>query len=109
VRAGELEVKKRSRDGRETRLAIMRAGDCFGEMALIDIQPRSATVVARSPTELYVLSNMDLLALYESDLAGYSFLLQNICREVSRRLRKADHVIADFFLRLEEYVRLTVD
>ena len=110
VRAGLVEVRKKARDGaRETSLATLKPGDCFGEMSLIDIQARSASVFAREPTELYMLSNMDLLALYEQDPTGYTFLMQNICRELSRRLRKADKVIADFFMRLEEYVKLTVD
>ncbi len=97
VRAGLVEVRKRAKDhGRETALATLKGGDCFGEMSLIDVQPRSATVFAREPTELYVLTNMDLYKLYEQDLPGYTFLVQNICRELSRRLRKADAVIADF-------------
>ena len=110
VRAGLVEVRKRAADkARDTCLAQLKTGDCFGEMALIDVQPRSASVLAREPTELYVLTNMDLYRLYETDLPGYTFLVQNICREMSRRLRKADSVIADFFMRLEEYVTQAVD
>jgi CRP-like cAMP-binding protein len=110
LRAGVVEVRKRSKDqGRQTILAQLKGGDCFGEMALIDVQPRSATVFALEPTELYVLNNMDLYKLYETDLGGYTFLVQNICRELSRRLRRADGIIADFFLRLEEYVTRAAD
>jgi CRP/FNR family transcriptional regulator, cyclic AMP receptor protein len=110
VRAGLVEVRKRSRDqGRETVLAQLKEGDCFGEMSLIDVQPRSATVFVQEPTELYVLTNMDLYQLYQQDLPGYTFLVQNICRELSRRLRRADGIIADFFLRLEEYVTKVIE
>jgi CRP-like cAMP-binding protein len=110
VRAGVVEVRKKQRDGgRETKLARLGPGDCFGEMSLIDVQSRSASVYAREPTELYVLDNRNLLALYEADLAGYAFLMQNLCRELSRRLRRSDNMIADFFLKLEEYVYLGVD
>ena len=109
LRAGRVEVRKRSKDQRQTILAQLKGGDCFGEMSLIDVQPRSATVFALEPTELYVLNNMDLYKLYEQDLAGYTFLVQNICRELSRRLRRADGIIADFFLRLEEYVTRSLD
>jgi CRP-like cAMP-binding protein len=110
VRAGVVEVKKLARDKeRETTLARLAIGDCFGEMSLIDVQPRSATVFAVEPTEVYVLTNMDLYKLYEADLPGYTFLVQNICRELSRRLRRADGIIADFFLRLEEYVTRALD
>src|SRR5947208_1427979 len=89
VRTGVVEVRKRAFDG-EACLARLHAGDEFGEMSLIDIQPRSASVVACEPTELYVLGNMDLLALYEEDLASYTFFLQNLCRKLSRRLRLAN-------------------
>jgi hypothetical protein len=36
---------------------------------------------------LYSLSNRDLYALYQEDVPGYVMLLQNLCRELSRRLR----------------------
>jgi CRP-like cAMP-binding protein len=94
VRTGSVEVRKRVLDG-ETCLARLRAGDEFGEMSLIDIQPRSASVVAGEATELYVLGNMDLLKLYDEDLASYAFFLQNLSRELSRRLRVANGVIID--------------
>jgi CRP-like cAMP-binding protein len=110
LRAGLVEIRKRTKhEGRQTVLAQLKGGDCFGEMSLIDVQPRSATVAVLEPTELYVLNNMDLYKLYETDLGGYTFLVQNICRELSRRLRRADRIIADFFLRLEEYVTKAVD
>lgn len=92
VRSGAVEVRKRVLDGQAC-LARLRAGDEFGEMSLIDIQPRSASVVACEPTELYVLGNMDLLALYEEDLPSYTFFVQNLCRELSRRLRLANGVV----------------
>jgi CRP-like cAMP-binding protein len=94
VRSGSVEVRKRALAG-DACLARLRAGDEFGEMSLIDIQPRSASVVACEPTELYVLGNMDLLALYEEDLPSYTFFVQNLCRELSRRLRVANGVIID--------------
>jgi CRP-like cAMP-binding protein len=110
VVSGEVEVKKCvGPDGRETTLAKLRVGDCFGEMSLIDVQPRSASVLALKDTELYVVSNMDLYQLYQSDLPAYTFLVQNICRELSRRLRRADRAIADFYLRLEEFAKMARD
>jgi CRP/FNR family transcriptional regulator, cyclic AMP receptor protein len=106
VRSGAVEVRKRAADG-HTCLARLRAGDEFGEMSLIDIQPRSASVVACEPTELYVLGNMDLLALYEEDLGSYTFFLQNLCREMSRRLRLANVVIIDAVVSAQRAMKLT--
>jgi CRP-like cAMP-binding protein len=106
VRSGAVEVRKRALDG-DACLARLQAGDEFGEMSLIDIQPRSASVVACEPTELYVLGNMDLLALYEEDLPSYTFFLQNLCRELSRRLRLADRVIIDAVANAQRAIRRT--
>src|SRR5262249_5269549 len=96
VRAGEVEVRKRVGDGAETVLTRLATGDCFGEMSLIDIQPRSASVVALAETRLWVLTNMDLYRLYQLNLEAYAFLVQTICRELSRRLRRADRTIVEF-------------
>jgi CRP-like cAMP-binding protein len=106
VHTGGVEVRKRAHDG-EACLARLRAGDEFGEMSLIDIQPRSASVVACEPTELYVLGNMDLLTLYEEDLPSYTFFLQNLCRELSRRLRLANGVIIDAVTSAQRAIKLT--
>ena len=106
VRSGSVEVHKRVLQG-QTCLARLQAGDEFGEMSLIDIQPRSASVVACEPTELYVLGNMDLLALYEEDLASYTFFVQNLCRELSRRLRLANGVITEAVASAQRAMQLT--
>src|SRR5439155_27368546 len=49
---GEVEVLKRSRRGRDQRVAILGPNDAFGEMSIIDVQPRSATVRTLGPTRL---------------------------------------------------------
>ncbi len=106
VRSGEVEVTKQGqREGPPTCLARLGAGDCFGEMSLIDIQRRSATVTACQETELYVLSNNDFYTLYTYDPEGYTLVIMNICREISRRLRNANNVIAGLLVRVEQYLR----
>ncbi|MBI5517778.1 MAG: cyclic nucleotide-binding domain-containing protein [Deltaproteobacteria bacterium] len=97
LREGEAEVRKRTDEGHAV-LARLGVGDCFGEMSLIDVQPRSAAVVTLVPATLYVLSNAGFYALYRQDLAGYAFLVQNLCRELSRRLRKTSATLAEFEL-----------
>jgi CRP-like cAMP-binding protein len=106
VRSGCVEVHKRVLDG-QTCLARLHAGDEFGEMSLIDIQPRSASVIACEATELYVLDNMHLLTLYEEDLPSYTFFVQNLCRELSRRLRLANGVITDAVASAHRAMQLT--
>ncbi len=97
VVSGELEVLKKSPSGNEVRVAILGPGDWFGEMAIVDVQPRSATVRSLAPTLLLRMSaeNVDKL-LYRRDLKAYSLLVMNIARELSRRLRVADGILSQF-------------
>lgn len=68
----------------------LRAGDCFGEMGLIDHQPRSANVIAVGACEVLRISVDTLFDIYQQDIKQYAMLHMNLGREVSRRLRKAD-------------------
>jgi CRP-like cAMP-binding protein len=94
VHEGEIEIFKGGKDGPEQTLAMLRQGDCVGEMSLIDIQPRSATARAHGRAELYVLELTEIAKLYGSDVEAYALLILNISREISRRLRCADALIA---------------
>lgn len=96
VLSGELEVMKRSKRGRDARIAVVGMGDSIGEMSIVDDQPRSATVMAVSPSQLMRLGADDLSRLAETDLRSYATILHNVAREISRRLRVADGIIADF-------------
>ena len=93
VRAGAVEVFKSAGHG-EMRLALLRAGACFGEMALIDIQPRSAGVRAVEPATIWLLDHADLASLWKADGEAFTLLVMNIAREISRRLRRADILLA---------------
>ena len=90
VHSGELVVSKIARSAHIMRLADLEPGDFFGEMTLIEMQNRSATVVAESPTVLYELTARKLYAFYKADIFAYVMVLQNINRELCRRLRRAD-------------------
>ena len=95
VRAGQLGVSKRGKSGREIRMAVLGPGDFFGEMTLIEMQNRSATVIAESPIALYELTAQNLYAYYKADIHAYVLVMQNINRELCRRLRRADNRITD--------------
>jgi CRP/FNR family cyclic AMP-dependent transcriptional regulator len=99
---GELEISKRGSHGADVRLAVLHAGDCVGEMSLIDIQPRSATVRALTPAVLFRLSHGEIGRLYQSHPEVYTLLVLNIAREISRRLRHADKVLADMGVSVHE-------
>ena len=95
VHSGELVVSKLGDAGRVFRMAGLGPGDFFGEMTLIEMQNRSATVVAESPTVLYELTARELYTYYKTDIHAYVIVMQNINRELCRRLRHADNCIAE--------------
>lgn len=90
VKSGRLAVSKRADSGIAVPISILKPGDFFGEMTLIEMQNRSATVVAQSPTVLYELTAQKLYACYKADIHAYVIVLQNINRELCRRLRRSD-------------------
>jgi CRP/FNR family transcriptional regulator, cyclic AMP receptor protein len=95
VLAGEMEITKKSRGGVDARVAVLGPGDWFGEMSIVDIQPRSATVRALAPGRLIRISAAELDALYRHDVRSYAIIVLNLARELSRRLRVADGILAD--------------
>jgi CRP-like cAMP-binding protein len=95
IHSGELVVSKLRESGCSVRVAGLGPGDFFGEMTLIEVQNRSATVVADSPTVLYELTARNLYTCYKTDIYAYVMVLQNINRELCRRLRQADNRIAE--------------
>ena len=95
VSSGSLAVSKRGESQGSIRMSTLTAGDFFGEMTLIEMQNRSATVTAESPTVLYELTARDLYSYYKTDIHAYVLVLQNINRELSRRLRRADSRVLD--------------
>ena len=95
VHSGKLVVSKLGDSGRVIRMAGLDPGDFFGEMTLIEMQNRSATVVAESSTVLYELTARNLYTCYKADIQAYVMVIQNINRELCRRLRRNDNRIAE--------------
>lgn len=95
VYSGALAVSKLGNSGRVIRMADLGPGDFFGEMTLIEMQNRSATVVAESPTVLFELTAQSLYAYYKADIHAYVMVMLNINRELCRRLRQANNRIAE--------------
>ena len=76
--------------GQQMLLRELGEGDCFGEMALLDLYPRSASVRAEEDCRAIELKPAQLYALYERDAKQFATLQMNIAREMSRRLRETD-------------------
>ncbi len=86
IREGRVKVTKLSEDGREKILEILEAGDFFGEMSLLDREPRSASVKTLDASRLLALSRNDFLSV----LRRSPDVSVAVIQELSRRLRWAD-------------------
>lgn len=94
VREGRVKVVLVAEDGREVILGILGSGEYFGELALIDDQPRSAHVVAMEDSTLLVLRREDFRRRVEqSPQVAWALLI-----DLSRRLRRADDKIGSLVL-----------
>jgi CRP-like cAMP-binding protein len=94
VRQGRVKVVLVGEDGREVILGVLGPGEYFGELSLIDEQPRSAHVIAMEDSTLLMLRSDDFRRRVEVTPAmAWSLLL-----ELSRRLRRADGKIGALVL-----------
>lgn len=100
VAKGQLKVVLAKGD-KEAILSLLKEGDFFGEMSLLDGKERSANVVALRASELYELSRDD----FQEYVQEYPKTLLNILQMLSERLRKADAIISDLTL-LDVYGRV---
>jgi CRP-like cAMP-binding protein len=90
LEAGKVAVLK-SWHGQEYLLQTLKEGDCFGEMALMDLTPRSASVRAIEDCTAIRLSAASLHQVYAQDLKQFALIQMNMGREVCRRLREAEN------------------
>lgn len=95
LEAGEVSIMK-TWNGRQYEIGRLGPGECFGEMALIDLFPRSASVLAIQDCTAITLSMDSVQWLYEKDLEQFALILMNIGRELSRRLRIVDERLFSF-------------
>ena len=99
--SGKVKVVLYGETGREIILSILRSGDFFGEMSLLDRQPRSANVVAVEDSQLLGLDR----DAFQTHLSAHPQTGLAILAEMSRRLRHADEVIGNLAL-LDVYARV---
>ena len=92
--SGSAKVLNRDVDGNEVILTLLSAGECFGEMGLIDGSPRSADVVASESCELLVITKPDLMKAMAANVE----LCLNIMKGLVWRLREANRKIESLAL-----------
>jgi CRP-like cAMP-binding protein len=92
IKSGSFEVRK-GKGSREKVISLLHPGDHFGEMALIDRLPRSASVVAVSEGELIVLSKDQFLKVLEGSLSLKIRIYENFLESLCERLRTANELL----------------
>ena len=101
VLSGRLKVMMSDAEGKEVILSILGPGEFFGEMGLIDDEPRSATVVTIEPCELLSIAKRD----FKKSLAENFEMNMAVMRGLVKRLREADRKIGSLAL-LDVYGRV---
>jgi len=84
VMAGSIKITLPADSGDEAILATLRPGDFFGELALLDGAPRSATAVAIEATETYILPRDQFRELIATEPVMREALLATLAAEVRR-------------------------
>lgn len=93
VSKGKVKITHSTPDGQEAMLAIVGTGDFFGELALLDDSPRSATAEALEPTETLTLHRDDFMR-YIQDNPHFSM---HVLQTMARRIRRLNNQVSDIF------------
>ena len=89
IKEGQVKVTMISPEGKEIILSMLGPGEFFGEMALLDDEPRSATIIAMEPLDLVTIWRADFLQILQENFSISKKLLATL----SRRLRTASNRI----------------
>jgi len=97
ILSGVVEItKKDAKDEADKSLVRMGPGRAFGEFALIDGEPRSATARARQAAKMLVLTRENLLKLSRENKHLAFKLVFNVARMMSRRLRQTSERLVEY-------------
>ena len=94
---GEVRISKMIPGVGEEALVILKKGSYFGEMSLIDNQPRSAHAIVNKQAEVMMIERQDFERLLSQDKDLAYKLLWTFLRTLSRRLRETNEKIMGFF------------
>lgn len=105
VLEGVVKIALPGEYGQEALVALLRAGEYFGELALLDPSPRSAAAVAVEDTRAALLAGDDFIAFLETHPAAVRSVLEELTRTV-RRLsdRVEDLIFLDVPSRVAKYL-----
>jgi CRP/FNR family transcriptional regulator, cyclic AMP receptor protein len=90
IASGEVRVTQKPGPGTEETLMILKKGDIFGEMSLLEDLPRSATVIAHTNTIALEICREDFMDFIDKDNKNGIKILLKLSRILSSRLREAN-------------------
>ncbi len=102
IETGSVELAKRGRDGKQQQLAVAGPGDFFGEMALLEEMPRSATARALETTNVFLLYKAKLDALLITRPRAGVPILRRLAQLLSARVRLASEKLVSGAIVLKE-------
>lgn len=91
--AGTVKVALPDEQGREAIVALLRGGDVFGDLALFDDSPRSATITAVTETVALLLTREDFLAVLERSPAAMRQMLRLLARTIRRVSTRVEDLV----------------
>lgn len=93
VASGSVEITKKISEHEESILIILCPGDFFGEMALLEELPRSATARAIEDSEIYIIYKVNFDSLIEKYPQVGLKIIRNLATILSKRLRKTSEQV----------------
>lgn len=91
---GKVDIFTEAEDGKETVVASLREGDFFGDLSLLDREPRSASAIARDHSELLGFFRPDLTGILKRKPDLGAKILFNLARVIGERLRKTNELLS---------------
>jgi CRP/FNR family transcriptional regulator, cyclic AMP receptor protein len=93
ITAGKVKISQSTAEGQEATLAILGTGDFFGELALLDDSPRSATAEAIEPTDTLTLHREAFMNFIDNN-PGFA---HHVLKTMARRIRHLNSQLSDIF------------
>jgi CRP-like cAMP-binding protein len=95
--AGQVKVEKRLEQGDSIVLSKLNPGDVFGEMALIEQKPRSASVRAVGQATVFFVDSLAFETMRRQFHPAAMKILRQLCLVLVQRVRRLDAILAEFF------------
>lgn len=104
IREGEVSIRISTREGEEKELAVLTDGDFFGELALLDESPRSATALCKTDCSVIGFFRTDLMELIKENPDLGMKIVMKFAEILATRLRKTDKELSKVHSQLDRLV-----